>query len=304
MRSATGRTDTQLNRTVRNIMLSIVVLISLVLLLLWRADNPRLERLRMEVVDAFAPSMGWVAGPIDVGLEVAQDYRNFIDVYAQNRTLRREIQSLKAWRERARVLEEENAELRALNNVRLTPRTTFVTGDVLADSGGPFLQSALVNVGRDNGVRDGAAAVDGSGLVGRVVGVGRRASRLLLLTDFSSRVPVMIQPGGRRGILAGDGTTAPVLEFIDEVDQLGAGEIVETSGTGGIFPPDLPVGRVIATQDGKWRVALLANYGRLEFVRLLRYQPDTEIDQPGGLIVGDPEIDQALVPAYSERRAE
>ena len=126
---------------------------------------------------------------------------------SRTRTLRREIQSLRAWRETARQLEEENAQLRALNNVRLARRTTFVTGDVFADSGGPFLESALVNVGREDGIADGAAAVDGAGLVGRVVGVGERASRLLLLTDFSSRVPVVIQPGARRAVLAGDGTS-------------------------------------------------------------------------------------------------
>ena len=276
--------DKALTRIVHRILLGIVILVSLVLLILWRTDNPRLERVRMSLIDTFAPSMAWVNQPIDFAWNLARDYRNFVNVYEQNRTLRREIQALRSWRERARLLEEENAQLRALNNVRLAARTTFVTGDIFADSGGPFAQSALVNVGRRDGVEDGAAAVDGSGVVGRVVGVGDNASRLLLLTDFESRVPVIVQPGARRAILTGDGTSAPKLEFLDGNDRIKAGDLIETSGEGGVFPPDLPVGRVVSTRSDTWRAALLADYARLEFVRLLRYNPDTEIDEPGQLV--------------------
>jgi rod shape-determining protein MreC len=280
----TPPTDGALTRTVHRILLGFVVLTCLALLVLWRAESPRLERIRMSLIDRVAPSMTLVDGPIDLAWHLARDYRDFVDVYDQNRALRREIQSLRSWRERARILEEENAQLRALNNVRLPPRTTFVAGDVIADSGGPFAEAVIVNVGRSDQIEDGAAAVDGAGLVGRVVGVGERASRLMLLTDFSSRVPVVIQPGGKRAMLSGDGTASPKLDFIDAADRMRPGDLVETSGDGGVFPPDLPVGRVVATPGGTWRVILLADYARLEFVRLLRYKPDTRIDGPGDLV--------------------
>ena len=283
----TAAPEKSLVRTVHRVLLGFMIVVSLILLILWRTDNPRLERVRMSLVDAVAPSMGWVSEPLDFAWHVARDYENFLDVYDQNKSLRREIQSLKSWRERARLLEEENAQLRALNNVRIAARMTFITGDVIADSGGPFLESALINVGRADGVEDGAAGVDGQGLVGRVVGLGERASRLLLLTDFSSRVPVIVQPGARRAVLSGDGTAAPKLEFIDGSERIKPGDLVETSGDGGVFPPDLPVGRVVATPSGTWRTALLADYARLEFVRLLRYSPDTTIDSPGDLVRPD-----------------
>ena len=276
--------DKAFTRIVHRILMGLIVASSLILLVLWRTENPRLERLRMSLVDAVAPSMEWVNEPITFSSNLVRDYRNFIDVYDQNRRLRRELQAMRPWRDRARLLEEENAQLRALNNVRLAARTTFVTGDIFADSGGPFAQAALVNVGRRDGVSDGAAAVDGRGVVGRVVGVGKRSSRLLLLTDFSSRVPVIVQPGARRAVLSGDGTTAPKLEFLDSGERIKPGDLIETSGDGGVFPPDLPVGRVVTSTGGTWRAALLADFARLEFVRLLRYSPDTEIDQPGDLV--------------------
>ena len=288
MRRAASPQETALTRSVHRILLGLVVLVSVFLLILWRSDNPRLERLRLALADRLVPSMSLVNEPLVFASGMARDYRNFFDLYSQNRELRREILSLRRWRGTARQLEEENAQLRALNNVRLAPHATFVTGDVIADSGGPFRQSALVNVGARDGVVDGSAAVDGHGLVGRVVGVGEHATRLLLLTDFSSRVPVLVQPSGRRAILAGDGTPAPVLEFLDNPDQVTPGDPVRTSGDGGVFPPDLPVGRLIALPGGAWRVALGADYARLEFVRLLRSAPDTRIERPGGLILSRP----------------
>lgn len=288
--------DKALTRTVHRIILGLIVVTSIILLFLWRTDNPRLERVRMSVIDTVAPSMELVNQPIAFANNVIRDSRNFIDVYDQNRQLRSEIQSLRTWRTRARILQEENDQLRALNNVRLAARTTFVTGDVFADSGGPFLQSALVNVGREDGVEDGSAAVDGNGVVGRVVGVGDRASRLLLLTDFSSRVPVVIGANARRAVLTGDGTTAPKLEFLENGDRIQPDDLIETSGDGGVFPPDLPVGRVVVSPDGSWRALLAADYAKLEFVRLLRYNPDTRIDQPGGLVRPDLEAPGAAEP--------
>ena len=274
-----------LERRLRQVLLGVVTVVSIGLFALWRADSPRIERLRMELADAVLPGMSWTAKPLEAAAAMARDYKNFLDVYEQNRRLRREIERLKAWRETARMLEEENAQLRALNNVRLAPRTIFVTGDVIADSGGPFSHSVLVNVGARDGVLDGSAAVDGAGLTGRVVGLGDNAARILLLTDYSSRAPVVVLPSGRRAILAGDGSAAPKLEFLEGEDMVKPGDVIETSGSGGVFPPGLPVGRVIAMPNGTLRAALASDYDRLEFVRLIRYQPDTAIDRPGGLIV-------------------
>jgi len=285
MRPSVPEEESGLHRAIRRTLIGTVIIVSLVLFALWRSDNPRLERIRMSLVDAVAPSVSAVNRPLASVGEMMRDYKNFIDVYNQNRNLRRQIQRLQAWREVARQLEEENAQLRALNNVKLAPRTTFVTGDIIADSGGPFRQSALVNVGAEDGVVDGAPAVDGAGLVGRVSGLGDRASRLLLVTDFSSRIPVVIRPGGQRAIMAGDGTDAPRLDFLSSSEAVSPGDLVESSGDGAVFPPDLPIGRVVSLDSGAKRVALNSDLSRLEFVRLLRFRPNTLIDRPGELIL-------------------
>ena len=272
-------------RTVRRIGYGLLTLAGLALFLLWRIDNPRVERARMAVADALAPPVAWIAEPVAGAAAIAEDWEAFADVWRRNRDLRREIERLRAWRDVAQELERENARLRALNNVRLAPRMGFATGEVIADAGGPFGRSVLVNVGSADGVEDGAAAVDGAGLVGRVVAVGERVSRILLLTDFDSRVPVKVLPSGRRAVLTGDATAAPRLAFLAEAAEVPVGATVVTSGDGGVYPPDIDVGVIAALGERSARVSLAADYQRLEFVRVLRWRRERPLDAPGELIL-------------------
>ena len=106
----------------------------------------------------------------------------------------------------------------------------------------------------------------------------------MLLTDYNSRVPVKVQPSGRRAILTGENTDAPRLAFLETMLGVAAGDRVVTSGDGGVFPPDLPVGLVAVVGERSAKVQISADYERLEFVGVLRYRPSTRIDTPGGLI--------------------
>jgi rod shape-determining protein MreC len=258
--------------------------ILLITFLVWRIDNPRVERFRMAVVDQVIPGLEWVLGPVNRVGRMIRDFQSYSRVYEQNQELRRELQRMKGWQEVALQLEQRNARLRALNNVRLSPRLTYVTGEVLTDAGSPFSQSALLNIGRQDGVQDGSAAMDDLGLVGRVSGVGERSSRLVFLTDINSRVPVTVQPSGQRAIAAGDNTVVPLLEFVENSDQIQPGDRVFTSGSGGLFPSDLLVGQVAQAADGRLRIRLAADYRRLEFIRILRQKTPPALDNSGGLV--------------------
>lgn len=271
-------------RTIRRIVFTMVAVFMIGLFLLWRIDNPRVENIRMAIVDKFVPSFDWTITPVTSVTRMVDDVRSYDELYEQNRELRRELQRMKGWREAALQLEERNARLMALNNVRLSPRQAFVTGEVLADSGSPFRQSALLNIGRVDGVTDGSSAVDGLGLVGRISGVAEQTSRIILLTDINSRVPSIVQPSGQKVLMSGDNTIAPPLEFIEDPENVRPGDRVVTSGDGGVFPSGILVGQVAVGPDGRLRVRLAADYRRLEFIRVLLRNPQERIEGPGDLI--------------------
>ena len=276
-------------RPIRRILVIGLVTVLIALFLLWRIDSPRAERFRAMLVDRFVPSMDWALVPVSNVADMIEGFESYASLYNQNQELRRELQQMRAWREAALQLEQENAKLLDLNRVRLDPALTYVTGVVLADSGSPFRQSVLLNVGSRDGIRDGWATTDGLGLVGRISGVGETTSRVILLTDPGSRIPVTIQPSGQNGILAGDNSALPPVDFVEDLDQVRPGDRVISSGDGGVFPAGLLVGQLVAGPDQRLRVRLSADYERLEFLRVLRSRRAESVHEPGGLVVPPPD---------------
>jgi rod shape-determining protein MreC len=142
----------------------------------------------------------------------------------------------------------------------------------------------LLNVGARDGIQDGWATTDGLGLVGRISGVGQTTSRVLLLTDPGSRIPVTVLPSGQRAILTGDTSVAPLLEFVENPEQVRPGDRVVSSGDGGVFPAGLLVGQAVMGTDNRLRLRLAADYERLEFLRVLRSRPAESVTDPGSLV--------------------
>jgi len=277
--------DQDFIRPVRRIVVGLMVFVFLAAFVLWRVDSPRMEQFRAALVDAVVPSFDWALLPVAKAVNMAENFRSYARIYEQNQELRRELQQMRAWREAALQLEQRNAQLLDLNQVRLDPQLTHVTGVVLADSGSPFRKSVLLNVGARDGVQDGWAVMDGLGLAGRISGVGQRSSRVVLLTDTNSRVPVVIQPSGQRALLAGDNSSLPILDFIETPEEVRPGDRVVSSDDGGVFPSGLLVGEVVLGADRRLRLRLAADYGRLDFLRVLRSRPMERITDPGTLVV-------------------
>ena len=270
--------------TLGRLILSALIVLLLGLFLLWRIDSPRVERVRMAVIDKVIPNFSWATSPLTSAMNVLRSARSYTHIYQQNQDLRRELQQMMAWKEAALQREQENARLLDLNNVRLDPKFTKITGVVLADSGSPFRQTVLLNVGQRDGIINGWAAMDGIGLVGRIAGVGERTSRVILLGDTSSRVAVKIESNGQTALVVGDNTSRPPIEFLENSETVYPGDRIVTSGDGGVFPSGILVGQVTQTPSGRLRVRLAADMQRLEFLRVIRHQPREKISTTGGLV--------------------
>ena len=230
----------------RRLLLAVISLILLGVFLLWRIDSPRVERFRAQITDRIVPNMEWAMAPVTGTVNLFRDFQSYQRLTVQNQELRSELRKMQTWKEAALQLEQENARLLDLNKVRLDPRLTYITGVVLADSGSPFRQSVLLNVGARDGIVDGWATVDGIGLVGRISGVGKNTARVILVTDTSSRIPAVIQPSGQRAIIAGDNSAAPPVDFLENPDLVRPGDRVISSGDGGVFPAGVLIGQIAA----------------------------------------------------------
>lgn len=283
-------------RQIRRVLIGVLVTMLLGFFLLWRIDNPRVEQFRSAMIDRIVPRMDWALVPAANFTRMIGDFQSYANIYDQNQELRRELQRLKGWREAALQLEQENAKLLDLNNVHLNNQLSFITGVVLADSGSPFRQSALINVGRRDGVKDGWATMDGLGLVGRISGVGESSSRVILLTDSNSRIAVTIQPSGQKAIMSGINSLYPVLEFLETPELVHPGDRVVSSGDGKVFPPDILAGQLVLGTDGRYLVQLAADYQRLEFLRVLRTNTPEKIGVSDELVGTPPDAATSETP--------
>jgi len=285
---ANDRSNSQdYTRPLRRLLLFVVSLVLIATFMFWRIDSQRVERFRAQVTDQIVPNFDWAMAPVTGAVGLFRNYQSYNRIAEQNQELRRELRKMQSWKEAALQLEQENARLLDLNSVRLDPRLTFITGVVLADSGSPFRQSVLLNVGARDGLIDGWATMDGIGLVGRISGVAKNTSRVILLTDASSRIPVTIQPSGQRAIVTGDNSAAPPIDFIENPDLVRPGDRVVSSGDGAVFPAGLVIGQVAADPGGRLRVRLAADYERLKFLRVLRSHPTEPVTDTANVLTNN-----------------
>ncbi|WP_169569854.1 rod shape-determining protein MreC [Sneathiella limimaris] len=245
--------------------------LSIVLLVLGKVDLVLMERVRTISTDTLSPVLSTLSQPINAlnkGIERVQELASLVE---ENERLRQQNERLLKWQSISRVLEKENDYYRRMLNALEDPLVLPITARVVGDSGGPFVRTLLLGAGTLDGVRVGQAAVGPHGVIGRVVEVGHQSARVLLLTDLNSRIPVALENSRYKGILVGDNSTSPKLEFLPTNAQVSPGDRVVTSGDGGLLPAGWPIGIVSSVVEGQVRVQAYADWSRLEHVSVLRY---------------------------------
>jgi rod shape-determining protein MreC len=265
------------------IVLAVVVAAGL-FLIYWRAPPGAPLRRARGLPDTVTGAAGGVlAAPMrwtDQGADAVSDY---ILAGGENAELKRRLRVAETWRDQAIALRYENARLSAMLGVRTDPPLPMVFAHTILDARGPFSNSRLADAGSARGVIEGNPVLSDHGLVGRVTGVASGVSRIMLLTDVQSRIPVLIVRGNGRAILAGDGGGNPVLTYLRSHDALRDGDRVLTSGDGGVIPRGLPVGAVARGVDGVWRVALDSDAAPLDDVRILLFRDFSQLAPPQAL---------------------
>lgn len=242
------------------------------LMLLGKTDTVLIEGARTAVTDAVAPIMSAVSRPVNTVNEGIRQVKELAALRAENADLRSRNERLLHWQMVARRLEAENEALRGLLRLVPDPRQRSQTARVIADQGGAFVRSVLVNAGESQGITRGQAALSREGLAGRITHVGGRASRVLLVTDMNSRIPVLVGGMRHRAVLAGDNSLQPSLLYLGPRVEVQPGETVVTSGHGGVLPADLPVGVVASVDERGVRVLPYTDWDHLEFLRLIAFE--------------------------------
>ena len=273
MRYSRGRANAQLP-------LAIVAVLAVVLVLLGKAQSSLFDRARASFADWTRPALVWMSEPVDRASAWFSGLGEIFVVYQENQKLQDENAKLRQWQSAALLLDQRLKRYQALLHAVPDPALVSHTARVIGRSSHPFLDTMIIDAGKGQGVKPGQAVVDARGMIGRVFLSGERTSWVLLLTDLNSRIPVTIQPGNIQAIMAGNNTPTPTLETLATNTPLKAGDQVVTSGDGGLIPPDLPVGVLVASGNS-FSVALLADPDTSTDVRIVDFKlPPEQLPAP------------------------
>lgn len=251
--------------------LVIVIALAVVLVLLGKAQNGLFDRARAGATDAMAPLLERVRAPVVAFQRWGGSIFEIFSVYEENLKLKEENGRLRQWRNVAVVLKGRVERYQALLHAVPDPKLDAVLARVIGRANRPFLQTMILDAGRDQKALPGEAVVDARGMIGRIYLSGRHTSWVILLTDLNSRIPVTISPGNIPAMMTGDNSKLPALEMVSRTVTLHAGDQVTSSGDGGLLPAGLPVGTVVSDGKDGWRVALLADAAAAQDVEVLNF---------------------------------
>ena len=151
-------------------------------------------------------------------------------------------------------------------------KSDIVIAKVLSDKGSPFLRSIIINKGSKHKISLGMIVMDGEYLVGKVVQVNFLSSRVLLLSDLNSKIPVIVEPNTIFSILSGTGRDDGVIQYSKKYEDIKANSIIYTSGAGNLFKAGIPVGKMSSNNlSEEKKVEFFSDFSQLRFVKVFSF---------------------------------
>ena len=257
--------------------LFVLILVSIFIFVLDNANLKPIKILRSLINDGVYRLSAISSSPIKFSGSTKDFFVNHIFVYKENERLKTELDELKSKNYETLYLKTENDRLQNVLKLEKESPYKVVNAKVILDKNSPYLNSIIVNKGGNSGIKLGMPVLNQGFLVGRIVEVNFTSSRILLLNDLNSRIPVVISPTGSQAILSGVGKKNPSLQYLPESFEISDKEnLVFTSGKDGVLFPGIAVGKVFL-DDEKISVKLFSDPNQIVFVSVaLEQATDTE----------------------------
>ena len=262
IRSAFLRRETQ-----QRFSLLVLILLSIFLIFLEKIEIKPLNYFRSFVKDTIYRGSEIVSYPSRTFGNSINFINKHINLNKEYEILKKENETLKNQSLNQDFLILENSKLKKVIDEQVSFFSNLVSSRVMIDKQSPYLNSFIINSGSNKNIKKGMEVLDGKNFVGRIVDVNFFSSRVLLVSDLNSRIPVTIEPSGHQAILVGQGKLQPILHYLPENHKVKQGNTVFTSGKEGIFSPGIPIGEVIYKNEN-FEVSLFSDLSQIIFVNV------------------------------------
>ena len=244
-----------------------LIVLSIVLIFFETIDTKPLNYFRAFIKDVIYRGALVVSVPSKSINNFTDFVKEHVHLYDDYSKLKKENNELKNKISQTHFLELENTQLRKLIEEQVSSTSNLMSARVMLDKQSPYLNSFIINIGSNKNIKNGMAALDGKNFIGRIVDVNFFSSRVLLVSDLNSKIPVMTEPSAHHAILSGHGESEPTLEYLPENHNIQNGDKVYTSGKGGIFSPGIPVGEV-KIENNIIKVLLFSDLSQITFINI------------------------------------
>ena len=243
--------------------------------MLARAQHPLVSTLQARFTDMLSPVVSFVSQPVSLTRSLLRDKHALLNAFEDNKQLREENETLRRWQSIATALKAENDALRALANYQPVAHVSYISARVIGQSPGSYASSLLIDGGTANGIKSLQPVIDAYGLIGRVTEPGSHASHVLLLSDSTSRVPVITATSRLHAIANGTGKSDELLRLTflgGDAANVTIGEPVVTTEEGGLIPGGIMVGTVVKREAMGLLVKPMRPFAQSEYVRVIETQ--------------------------------
>ena len=248
----------------------VLVLLCLVLVFLGKFDLIAIRNIKAFLSDFLAPISMVFNKPVKGLVAVVDDVKSATFLRDENIRLKSEVRRLIVSKSRMESQELELLELRELLKVIPKENNRIITGRVVTAPGGIFANTVLINVGKNEGIILGQPAISSLGLVGYVINVGLKTSRILLIIDINSMIPSYLTDSNWPAVVQGQNGKLLKIRFLSTEANPVEGEVLETSGHGGQLPSGINIGNLIKDFSGDYYVKPSVNFQRLTYVSIIK----------------------------------
>ena len=246
-----------------------LIIFSVVLIVLSRINFPAINYLKIGINEVVYRVSFIVSLPEQQLNRSLIIINNHLNLYNDHDQLKEKFKSLRGKELDNEYLKFENERLRKIIDEYII-NTDELVAKVLLDKESPFLRSIILNKGSKDKIRIGMAVLDGPYLVGKVVEVNYATSRVLLISDLNSKIPVILEPGDIQSIMSGSGKNKGQIQYFKTENTLNEKKIVFTSGSGGIFKSGIPIGEFNSGEEIKF----FSDLSQLTFVKVVSFNKE------------------------------
>jgi len=250
-----------------------LIVFSLLILILGGFNFKPVNYLKLAIKEITYRSTFIVSVPEKFLEEKYQTAQDHINLYNTSKRNELELKDLRAKDLLNNFLVLENQRLKMIVEDYLV-ESDRLYAKVLSDKNSPFLKSVIINKGSKHGINLGAVVKDKQYLIGKIIEVNYTTSRVLLLSDINSKIPVLIEPQGLLSILSGSGGKDGVIQYSKVKNIIEDTSTVYTSGVGNLFKAGIPVGKITKndTTSLNAKVEFFSDFSQLKFVEVLFFE--------------------------------